>query len=248
MRRFIVLILIPALLLAGVVYLSRAARDMHYVASANPGEVMFVAAFDGLLDDWRDYDDGQLAATFNEGALRLTVNAVDKLPYSLARPHFGDFDLRVTARAVDGPLNNGFGVIFRAQDQNNYYLFLVSSDGYYTVERTVNGDDKVLSVWIPSEVVNQGFDVANDLRVVARGDQFQFFVNDQPVALCIPDDPNAESTYNDLTGECLGGQMLTTLVDANIPAGPLGVVARSFNETGVVVDFDNVVVSAPAAE
>lgn len=248
MRRFILFILIPALILTGVIWLSGVARDLHYVTSAQPGEVMFAAAFDGLEDDWQEYDDGQLAASIADGTLRLTVNAFQRLPYSLARPYFADFDLRVTATAVDGPLNNGFGVIFRVQDSNNYYQFLTSSDGYYQVQRSVDGVVKVLSIWIPSDIVNQGFDVANDLRVVARGDLFNFYINGQPVALCIPDDPTAESTYNDLTGECLGGQMLETLTDASIPSGQIGVVAQSFDEAGVVVDFDNVVVTAPLAE
>jgi hypothetical protein len=39
---------------------------------------------------------------------------------------------------------------------------------------------------------------------------------------------------------------LDTLVDASIPNGQLGVVAQSLDESGVVVDFDNVVVYGPS--
>lgn len=248
MRRFVALILFPALVLVGLIALSRAAAGWHYVYTANPGEVMFVSAFDGLLDDWQTYDDGQLAAQPVDGALRLSVNAPQRAPFSAATPYLGDFDLRVTATAVDGPLNNGYGVIFRMQDADNYYQFLTSSDGYYQVERAVNGNVRVLSIWIPSEIVNQGMGAANDVRVVARGDQFRFFINGQPALLCIPDAPDALSTYDDLAGECIGGQMLDTLTDSSHATGRVGVVAQSFDEPGVVVDFDNLVVSAPTAE
>lgn len=245
MRRFILLILLPALILVGLIALSRAAAGWRYITTAAPGEVMFVAAFDGLLDDWQEYDDGQLSAQAVDGALRLTVNALGRTPYSLARPTFADFDLRVTAWAVDGPLNNGYGVIFRMQDQDNYYQFLTSSDGYYQVLRRVNGVEKIISIWIPSEIINQGIGAANELRVVAQGDTFRFTINGEPALLCIPDDPNAASTYNDLDGECIGGQMRDRLVDRYLASGQIGVVAQSFDETGVVVDFDNVVVLMP---
>jgi hypothetical protein len=247
-RRFVALILFPALVLVGLFLLGRAAANWHYVYTANPGEVMFVSAFDGLLDDWQTYDDGQLAAQTPEGVLRLSVDAPQRSPFSAATPYFGDFDLRVTATAVEGPLNNGYGVIFRMKDPNNYYQFLTSSDGYYQVERAVNGSVRVLSIWIPSEIVNQGLGEANTLRVVARGNQFQFFVNNEPALLCIPDDPNALSTYDDLAEECIGGQMLDTLTDSSHATGRVGLVAQSFDEAGVVVDFDNLVVSAPTAE
>lgn len=248
LRRFLVLILLPVIVLVGVIVLGRAAAGWHYVEPALPGQIMLVAAFDGLLDDWQAYDDGQLAASFENGALRLSVNAFQSLPYSLARPYFADFDLRVTARAVGGPVNNGFGVMFRMLDNDNFYMFQTSSDGYYRVVRSVNDVEKDLSVWIPSPIVNQGLDVTNDLRVIARGNSFRFYVNGQPALLCVPDDPDAFSTYNDLTGECIGGQMLDTLLDEHLPVGRLGVVAQSFDEAGVVVEFDNVVVTAPLAE
>jgi hypothetical protein len=248
LRRFFVLILLPVLVLVAVIALGRAASGWHYVESAPPGDVMLVAAFDGLPEDWEGYDDGQLAASVDGGVLRLTVNAFQSLPYSLARPYFADFDLRVTARSVEGPLNNGFGVMFRMLDNDNFFMFQTSSDGYYRLVRSVDGVQKELSVWILSPIVNQGLDAVNDLRVIAQGNRFRFEVNGQSALLCIPDDPNAQSTYNDLSGECIGGQMLDTLIDDHLPAGRIGVVAQSFDEAGVVVEFDNVVVTAPIAQ
>jgi hypothetical protein len=87
----------------------------------------------------------------------------------------------------------------------------------------------------------------NRLRVSATGDRFRFWINDQPVTLCIPDDPNAESTINPLNGECMDGAMLETLTDATIPNGQVGVTARSTptGGEGVVAAFDNLLIYAP---
>lgn len=270
MRRLL-LLLIPALLLIGVVALGRATANQTAALTAQPGDLIYVATFDAFLDDWQLYDDGQLAAQVESTALHLTVNTFESIPFSVTAPTFGDFDLRVRTRALAGPLNNGYGVIFRLQDEQRrrgatwgdlianqvddlvygepdargYYMFLVSSDGYYQVRREVEGVQRELSTWIPSPIVNQGFAEPNDLRVVARGDEFQFYVNDMLMPLCIPDDSQARSTYNELTGECLGGSMRETLVDDALPVGRLGVVAQSFNEAGVVVSFDDVVVQQP---
>jgi hypothetical protein len=149
------------------------------------------------------------------------------------------------ARPVAGPddHNNGYGVIFRAQDAANYYLFLISSDGYYQVVRSVDGSQTELSTWIESPLINPGVDVENWLRVIAVGDEFQFFINGGPVALCIPDDPDAFSTF--VGDTCRDGQMLTTLVDDALPNGQLGVIARTFDNVGVAVEFDNFLVYGP---
>ncbi len=92
----------------------------------------------------------------------------------------------------------------------------------------------------------QGLNAINQLRVVARGDSFRFYINDTPVQLCIPDDPNAISTYSGDT--CIGGAMLDALTDSAIPNGQIGVTAQATSDAGVVAAFDNLLVYAPEAE
>jgi hypothetical protein len=108
----------------------------------------------------------------------------------------------------------------------------------------LDGQQKELSNWIPSPAINQDVGVTNFLRVVAAGNHFRFYINGQLVQLCVPDDPNGVSTYNELNGGCLG-TMVDTLEDATIPNGQLGVVIQTLDEPGVIVDFDNVMVVGP---
>jgi hypothetical protein len=241
------LILIAALVITFA--LSRLTSSWHYVLPVEPGQVAYVATFDHLIEDWNQYG-GRLEAQVADGVLRLNVGDIGSGPFSTTRQHFADFDMRVQATAREGPEDNGFGVIFRLQDGDNstpaddrYYLFIISSDGYYEVKRVIGREEKLLSAWIESPLINLHIGATNWLRVIARGDRFQFFINDQPVQVCVPNNPEGESTY--FMGECVDGAMQDTLMDSTIPNGQLGVVALSLAEPGVVVEFDNVLVYGP---
>jgi hypothetical protein len=111
--------------------------------------------------------------------------------------------------------------------------------------RQHNGDQRELSTRIPSPLVAPGLNVTNHLRVVASGDRFQFYINGARVPLCIPNQPDGKSTYDEDAKACLDGKLLDTLVDTTIPSGQVGVAAQSFETAGVVVNFDNLAVFGP---
>jgi hypothetical protein len=242
------LLVLVSLLLA-LIGLNQVAATWHYVLRAEPGKVLYTATFDAYLDDWGQYE-GRLEAQVIDGVLRIDSEMDNSGPYSVAKPHFDDFDLRVQGRAVDGDPTNGYGVIFRLQDKGNrsvaddsYYLFLVSSDGYYKLERVIDGQQKEISLWIPSPVVNQGIGAVNTLRVIAQGDRFQFYINDQQVELCLPENPDGFSTL-DGAGNCMGN-MTATLVDDTIASGQIGMVVVTLDMPKFAVEFDNVLIVGP---
>ena len=260
MRRIHVLIVLVVIFAALLMFSRSVAGWQHYVVAGDAGMLLYSASFDGgstdgFNGDWSQYP-GRLSAQITDGQMQISIGAEQAGAYSVALPHFGDFDLRVNAQAVAGPIDNSYGVVFRLQNKDNslleddnYYLFLVSSDGYYQVSRAIDGKQKELSTWIQSAAVKQGLNTVNLLRVIARGDQFHFFINDQPVSLCIPDDPTAQSTINPVSGECMGGAMKEMLTDDTIPNGQVGVVAKSTDTggAGVVAAFDNLLVYVPPA-
>lgn len=263
--------LILVVILVALIGIAQLTGNWHYAVPVEPGVLAYAATFDGMLEDW-DQNQGRLSAQALNGVLRLSVGESGSGLYSAARPYFEDFDLRVDARPMSGPEDNGYGVIFRLYDRYddypllpdswldsgivrrvisfneryNYYLFLVSSDGFYRVARMLNGDETDISTWIESPLVNTGMNVTNRLRVVGEGNQFTFYVNGERVQLCIPDDPNAQSTFR--LGECMGGQMLDTLTDNAIGSGRLGVVAQVYTDlegVDALFEFDNVLVYGP---
>ena len=261
MRRFL-LLLVLIILFVELFLLSRSVASwQHTVVSAAPGTLIYAATFDGgssdgFNADWQQYG-GRNSAEVLDGQMQVTVGEVQAGVYSVATPYFGDFDLRVEAQTIAGPVDNGYGIVFRLQDKDNntpdddsYYLFEISADGWYRLMRVIDGSTpEIISDWIESPLINQGLGAVNRLRVVARGNQFQFSINDQPIVLCIPNDPNAISTIHPLTGECMEGAMLDTLTDNMIPSGQIGVSAQStlMGGVGVLAAFDNVVIYAPTA-
>lgn len=284
-RRWLIRFLIFAVLLvilaaANLVYAS--IESNQFILKKPADDLLYVSAFDGFLDEWEIYE-GQQSAQIVDDKMQLNITSEGQATWSVAQPTFADFDMTVEAEAIEGPIDNAFGIIFRLQtgadkkcdlpyvilcgigdtlplfdigirqlfestggaNSKNYYAFLISSDGFYSVKRVTDGEEKDLSAWIRTPAVNQELNAKNTIRVVARGSQFQFFVNGEQVLLCIPNDPNAQSTYSG--GECLDGTMQGVLTDDTIPHGQIGVITQtSVSGAGIAIQFDDVRVFSPS--
>jgi len=270
-------------ILVGVNWLYASITATEIIRTGEAGDLLYVSAYDGFLDEWDLYE-GQQNAQIIDDALQIGVTSANQASWSTTQHIFADFDMTVKAQAIEGPIDNAFGVIFRLQsgaedtcdlpmvilcgvadiapllnvavrqlvddtsgtDSIHYYTFLISSDGYYSVWKVENGVEEKLSAWIASPLINQDLNAENTVRVVARGSQFQFFINGEQVSLCIPNDPEAVSTYSG--GECIDGTMQGVLTDASIPSGQLGTIAQATQTGGggVVIQFDNLLVFSPA--
>lgn len=272
--------LVVLLVLINALY--EAAASWQGIVTGEPESVLYTASFDDAADDWQQYD-GRLSAAVTGEAMRISVGSDASTAYSAASPVFRDFDATLLATAINGPVDNAFGVVFRLSEtadqcnmpllilcelakvnlfgvplrlmfrpadstQTGYYMFLISSDGYHSLWRGGTGSAEKISAWIANDAIEQGLNATNRIRVVGRGDTFQFFINGQSAAVCIPDDPAQESTY--FNGECLDGEMQTIWHDDTYPVGRIGVVAQSTQTggSGVVVDFDSIIVSSPATD
>lgn len=280
-RLFIFAVLIGILIAVNLVYANIANREI--ILDGDAGDILYISAFDGFLDEWDLYE-GQERAQIVEDTLHIGVTTHGQDVWSIPTPKFKDFDVIVKTQALEGPIDNAFGVIFRLQtgaeqrcdlpliilcgisdtlpifdiainqlvedtsgaDSIHYYSFLISSDGFYSVWKVENGVETKLSAWIASPLINQGLNAENTVRVVGRSSQFQFFINGEQVNLCIPNDPNAISTF--AGGECIDGTMQGVLVDDAIATGQLGTIARATQTGGggVVIQFDNFLVFNPA--
>lgn len=283
-RRFtFLLLLLTGLIIANSYYRTIAEQDT--ILAGLPGEVLYAAGFDGFEDEWQQYD-GRLAASIAEGVLTIRLDTISTA-YSASQHQFADFDLSVRTIALDGPIDNGFGVIFGLQEPrelcdmplevlcevarmdalgiplrllfrpqsrfaSGYYMFLISSDGYYSVWRseTVDGATRAraISTWIPSERIQQDLNNPNTLRIVAQNNFYRFFINGEQMPLCIPNNPDDESTY--ALGSCIGGQMVDSWQDTAFATGKIGLVghATATGGPGIVVSFDDLIILSPSDE
>jgi hypothetical protein len=249
MRRSLALSLILAAAAFGLNRWAALLAATPPVMTAAAGEVLYATGFEAWHDDWQTFDDGQLSARIEaadpaSAGMRVRAEKAGVSVSSTVRWQFADFDYSVMTAAVGGPVDNGYGVVFRYRDPANHYAFYVSSDGYYKVVRTLNGQSVDLSAWMESPLVNPGLGAVNTLRVVGVGDTFRFYLNGQAVPVCVPDDPAGVSTY--AGGACIGGALRDTLTDGALPSGRIGVAVITPAEPDVEAAFDNVLVRMPA--
>lgn len=94
-------------------------------------------------------------------------------------------NFRITAQLYkeSGVKNYGYGILWGGTE-NNYYSFLVSPGGYYSVGKVVDGSWQNITTdgWYLSETVSQGKHSFNKLTLSKVGDIYHFEVNDIKVA------------------------------------------------------------------
>lgn len=160
---------------------------------------------------WVKYQDGWLhMKAYTSGDIEID---------SYANQHFTDFVLEVETKFVDGTDDNWHSVCCRVDDQNNYYEFSISADGYYR-----------LAVWMMDEDIDpsnhttfsshilQGRDAINLLRVECVGNNLRLLVN---------------------------GHLLTEMTDNRLTGGDITLGVASLTDTYSEIAFDNLVITEP---
>jgi hypothetical protein len=213
-----VVVLLLGLCFAGLVawvLLREEATPTEAAPTLAPALVAYQDDFEDPDSGWDVYNYGDTVALYSDGEYRLAVLSADYVTWGNPDPaqDLSNFEIEVDARAVEGPLDNNLGILVRYQDDNeNFYWFQISSDGYFAVDR-LEGDEWVAVLgWQESDAIQQGLGVTNRLKVRCFGDEFIFSVND---------------TY------------LETVTDSTFRSGNIGLAAGTFDEAGVVVHFDN---------
>jgi hypothetical protein len=215
---FLVL-LILCIVGVGVLVLSDTMEDSDSNSTASMPEVgdrlLYQDDFRDPASGWEEWDDGGTSAKYVDGEYRLGVT----LEYYMVWSHSAyDKDLRnfaieVDARQVEGSLDSSFGPIVRVRtEEEGYYWFQISGDGYFSVELKEDGQWILLHGWEASSAIKQGLDATNQMRVICHEDRFAFYVN---------------------------GSHLIDVTDDALRAGNFGVAAGAYAEPPVVVDFDN---------
>lgn len=216
-------------------------------AQPAPGALLYVTAFQNPNDtDWYQYQ-GTSSVQIVNGALTVSMDEPNNSIFSPLNYTFGDFDASVVVSQLNGddPYSE-YGILFRYRDSKNYYMFKVRGDGAYHIERTLNGQTVDLSAPHTASSFAPGANHINDLRVVASGTQFRFYLNGKLLILC----PKGSDKFSTWNGEqCLsnGGQTSNALTDTTFADGQLGLGLYE-NDTAVEVAFSNLVIYGPSGQ
>jgi hypothetical protein len=123
-----------------------------------------------------------------------------------------DLTLEVEALPLASPDFNGYGLVYRAQDEGHSIAFAVGSDGYYAVLRVTGDEETPLVDWQQFPHIHRG-QQANRLRVACAGPTCRFFINDE---------------------------YATTVEDDTWLAGDVGLWVHSFQDADVAIQFRDV--------
>lgn len=184
------------------------------------GAVLFQDDFTDPSSGWDNLTDEQFGTLdYFEGFYRIQVIGQQQMLLASPGLSFNDVRLESDTIKVIGSSDDIFGLVCRAKDQDNYYFFVISSDGYYGIGKTINGIQSMIdtSGMLPSEVIKQGKS-GNHLRADCIGDLLEFRVN---------------------------GQLLASVKDIELGNGDVGLLVGNFDTVENVVLFDNFSVINP---
>jgi hypothetical protein len=177
-------------------------------------DVLLRETFDRpAASDFAPGEDDLARYSFEEGGYTVAVKARDTVVWTLARGRYDDVAVSVDTLALPDYGLSAAGVVFHYQDEQNFYLFQVSGDGYYMLELLVEDEFTTLIDWTQSDAIESG---ANHLRVEARGDRIGLYVN---------------------------GRRLEETRDGTFTRGAVGVATSSFDEPSAAIRFDNLVIA-----
>lgn len=184
-----------------------------------PSNVLFQDDFSDPSSGWDQVDVEDGITDYIDGAYRIYVNTKNTDVWSNPGLNFDDTQIEVEAKKVGGDDNNDFGLICRYKDTNNFYFFVISSDGYYGIGKILDGEQLLIGdeSMPPSEEINQG-NATNSLRADCVGNKLSIHIN---------------------------GVLLAEYQDDSFTSGDVGLLAGSFDIPGTDIYFDNFVVRKP---
>jgi len=220
MRRLAGIILVLAFILISVSACSLNDTLNQLLGGQSADRVLLVDNFTDPMSGWKVWvgEDGS-SIDYSNGALRIYVNRAQYDYWSVAGKNYEDVHLESDIVKGDGPDDNDYGLICRYRDQDNFYAFVISSDGYAGIIKVKDGAYQVLSGESLQyvEAVRRGND-RNRLQAICAGTVLKFSVN---------------------------GILLFEVTDADFTSGDVGVIAGAYDTPGVEILFDNFAVLKP---
>jgi len=168
--------------------------------------------------DWGTGRTADVVGEVDNGVYEMLVKSNSELYLASAGESFSNGVYEVEATQIAGPLNNGYGFLFKFDEEtDSFYAFEISGDGWIWIGRCAElcESEQVTLVggdWFRSPAINQGLQATNVLRAVVDGNLMTFYVN---------------------------GVEVGRTSDDRLTEGDIAVMVETLGESGVRVIFDN---------
>jgi hypothetical protein len=216
-RTFLISFILLPFLLGGCQLID----SLQPVATTAPsGTVLFSDDFSSNQNNWGSSAGSAGTISFIYDGLDLKVNQANSLIWSVAGKKFKDTTIDIDGVLLSGSENDVYGAICRFQDNDHFYGFLVTHDGYYGIFKMQDG--KLVLVGQAdglkySDAIRQG-GVVNHIQAICLADTLQLSVN---------------------------GKLLSIIQDESYTQGQIGVIAGSYTNPGEELFFDNLQITQP---
>ena len=183
------------------------------------GDILFEDDFSTRENQWTSLVNDGGVMNYDAEGFRFYVKEPGLNFWATPGLSFDDVGIEVDTLQYAGPVENRIGVICRHRDDQNFYYFVISADGYYAIGKVKEGEQSLLGqdAMRYSSAIKTGVAI-NHLRADCQGSTLRFYINQAPIAL---------------------------VEDFDLTEGDVGLLAGTFNEGGLDVLFDNFVVVHP---
>jgi hypothetical protein len=208
--------------------------------------ILFSDDFSDENSGWSQFSNVGGTSGYETGIYRIYVSEPYLYYWATPGKNFIDVRVEVDATKAGGPDENDFGVICRKKrrediyifnftsvsyngnsktmedDMGYFYFFLISSDGYYSIGKSV-GDTMIYigqNEQVPSDAINLGLDT-NHIRADCVGSELSLYVN---------------------------SILVTSVTDNEFAVGDVGLMAGTYDTPGTDIHFDNFVVYDPTVK
>lgn len=159
---------------------------------------------------WHTWGDG--GWTMTTTGLFLQLSGPDQSAWAIPGQQVSDFTIELDARSLFPGEDVGYGLLYRYQNQANYYVFAVGGDGYYTIASVRKGTFTPLRDWQQWPHVHRGA-TTNRLRVRCEGATCYFYVN---------------------------GEFTAQVTDETFLSGDVGLWGQTFSDDALDVVFEDI--------
>lgn len=203
--------LLPAILILACLACQTSSLMETFVPA---GGVLFQDNFSNETSGWGGLTLPAGAAGYSDKTYRIVVDQPDVNIWSHPGLVFSNVHAEVSVFPAAGPLENRMGLICRLVDDQNFYFFVISGDGYYGIGKMKTGQVTLLTgngQMLPSPAIQIG-NVPNQVRGDCVDNQLNLTINGQPV---------------------------DSAQDSDFTSGDVGILAGTFSQPGADVYFDN---------
>ncbi len=192
--------------------------------SSAPANALYFDNFANANSGWTRVQNEAGTSDYANGYFHILINKASTLLIANPGKTFdGNVSIEVDARKLGGSDDNFFGVVCHYLDADNYYLFMITNDGYAGIAMRKGGVDSLISPglkFLKMDGIKPG-KATNHIRVDCIGENLAMYAN---------------------------GKQVNQAFDKSLSGGDVGLAVRSDRlEGGTDIGFDDFTV-LPAAQ